>query len=794
VGTHQGRLYEGDLLVARNWTVEDGLIRQARIDYAIGHLSQSHRRVILPRVVNALVACALLLTLAFDLHAAPLIAQKPSNNHQPKESAILPTDIPIQMSAERLSFNYQKNSYTARGNVTVSQGNTRLRADSITYEGDTGNLTASGKVIVRTGGDVIEADKITIKLTAGTGVVFNGKLFLTRQNVYLEGKKLEKTGDSSYNIEEGSFTTCHGTVPDWKITGKDLDVTLEGYGTLKHGFFYIKDIPVFYVPWLIYPAKRQRQSGLLMPTMGNSTVRGFDLRLPFFINISRSMDATLIPRVCTNRAAQAGMEFRYAPLEDLQGNFYGEYTYDWKYTPEAKAKTSRFYLAWRHDQEFTGEVKLKANGSWVSDRDYFEFWGTRFDRRVRVRYLESNAVLYRQWNNLLFQAEARHFDNLDIPDNALTVQNLPTVTGTLFYQQIPYTPLYVGTNLALDHYYAPTKHQQWFGTRIQADTTLSLPIALGRFLKMEPAMTYFAKAYAADYYEKERSLSSVHAVRTDLYQVNADLFTDWNAIYDGFFGFEKIQHSVRPRFAWVYRPFSKPATFPYFDDSDRMDRVSLLTAEMRQTLTGRLGPREYLDFVTLSISQGYDFQASRSAADPLSDRSVAKYNWTNTQAELTLKPHTLVDLSAQAEYDPVSNRARKYSVNLGLMDHRGDLVRVLHQFTEDQKMEDLNKQTNVTLQVKLSSSLDCFFENQFTHQFNFSYFTSFGLSYHPQCWNVLFRYSEVREQDPISGRIKDPDQTVFATLSLYGLGQVYQFSRDWAEILGHTAGQPSVTR
>jgi lipopolysaccharide assembly outer membrane protein LptD (OstA) len=215
---------------------------------------------------------------------------------------------------------------------------------------------------------------------------------------------------------------------------------------------------------------------------------------------------------------------------------------------------------------------------------------------------------------------------------------------------------------------------------------------------------------------------------------------------------------------------------------------------MRQTLTGRLGPREYLDFLTFSISQGYDFQTSRSAADPLSDRTAAKYNWTNTQAELTVKPHTLVDLSAQAEYDPVSNRARKYSVNLGLMDHRGDLLRVLHQFTEDQRMEDLNRQTNVALQIKVTSSLDCFVENQFTHQFNFSYFTSFGLNYHPQCWNILFRYSEIREQDPISGKIKDPDQTVFATLSLYGLGQIYQFTRDWAEILGHTSAQPSATR
>ena len=287
---------------------------------------------------------------------------------------------------------------------------------------------------------------------------------------------------------------------------------------------------------------------------------------------------------------------------------------------------------------------------------------------------------------------------------------------------------------------------------------------------------------------RDKSISSVNSLRTDLYQINTDIFADLNSVYDGsLLGFQRIQHTIRPRFAWTYRPPSlSKQIYPHFDDSDRMDRLSLLTAEMRQTLSGRIGPGEYLDFVTLSVSQGYDFFDSRTAEDPLGERQPVRFPWTNTQAELTVKPHYLVDLTAQAQYDPVLNRARKYSLNLGLMDHRGDLFRVLHQYTEDDKREDLNRQTNVNLQLKLSSTLDCIFENQYSHQFNFSYFTSLGLSYHPQCWNVVLRYSEVREQDPVTQRIKEPDQTVFVTLSLYGLGQVYRFTRDWRELLGGT--------
>lgn len=738
------------------------------------------------RMVAVLLSAMFLWPYGYSyVSAQTMSAQDIAGQHEAKKSAILPGDIPIQLSAERLSFDYESNTYTARGNVTLSQGNTRLRADSVRYEGNTGELTAAGGVIARMGSDIVEAEKVKIKLSDSSGILFNGKLLLKRHNVYLEGKKLEKAGESSYKIQEGSFTTCDGISPAWKITGKDLDVTLEGYGTLKHGFFYVRDIPIFYIPWLIYPAKRKRQSGFLAPTLANSSVKGLDVRLPLFIDISPSVDATVIPRICSRRAFQVGLEFRYFPSETLNGRFYGEYTYDWVYEPFKVPKYNRFFLTFRHDQELAGQIRLKAKGTWVSDRDYFEYWGGRFDRRLRVRYIESNAVLYKQSNNFLFQAEARHFDNLDIADNALTIQNLPTITGTLFNVPLKYTPFYFSSNMVYEHFYAPIMNDQWLGSRVRTDTRLTLPLALGRYLKIEPSMSYLGRAYSADYYRRDKSVSSVNTVRPDLYQVNTDVFTDLNSVYDGsLFGFQRIQHTVRPRFAWTFRPLSSRHTYPYFDDSDRMEKLSLITAETRQTLTGRLGPGEYIDFLTLSLSQGYDFFNTRTAEDPVGERQSIRSHWTNTYAEITLKPHYLVDLTAQGQYDPVVNRPRRYSLNLGLMDHRGDLFRVMHQFSDDEKREDATRQTNLNVQLKLSSTMDFILENQYSHQLNFSFFTSIGLSYHPQCWNILLRYSEVREQDPVTQRIKDADQTIFMTLSLYGLGQVYRFSRDWREVLG----------
>ncbi len=701
-------------------------------------------------------------------------------------SLMLPTSEPTSITFQQGDYNYRTGVITAEGNVILRQGNIQIRADRLRYDQKADKLAVQGNVIWRRGSDVLEADRLSFRASDMTGELFGGKLLLTRDNVYVEGRKFQSFGESKFRLLDGTFTTCDGADPAWKIESKQLDVTVGGYATLKHGFFYVKDVPVLYIPWLIYPFKQKRQTGFLPPTISSSTVRGLDIRFPFFLNIARSADLTLTPRICTNRAGQASAEFRYIPLEDFHGRMYLEYTYDWKYREREAGKSHRFYFTWLHDQDLLDALRLKVNANWISDRDYFEFWGGTFDRRKRARYLESNAVLYKQWDNFLFQAEARYMDNLDLQDNAVTVQNLPSVSGTAFNQKIPYTPVYVSSDLVFDHYFAPKPTDHWLGSRFRMNTRVSLPTNIAGLIKVDPSITYFTKAYAADYYGKdEESLKSYNDLRTDLYELRVDAHTDIHSVLERpFLGFRRIRHAVRPQISWKFRPVTSQQIYPFFDDSDRMDHVSRVDAEIRQTFTGRLGSGRYLDFVRLRLKQGFDFLQAASRARPGQEPIPLRHGWSISEAELALRPHSIVDLTARAQYDPQRNAANMYSFNLGLMDHRGDLFRVLHLFSEDGTSRELNRQTNVNLQLKVTSGLEAFFENQYTHRHDFSFFTSFGLAYHPQCWNVVLKYSETREKDPVSQKIKDPDRTVFMALSLYGLGQVYEMTRDWGTLFG----------
>ena len=60
--------------------------------------------------------------------------------------------------------------------------------------------------------------------------------------------------------------------------------TLEigGYGTARNTTFEVLGVPVVWLPWMLYPLKTERQTGLLFPLLSTGSIQGFSAALPFF--------------------------------------------------------------------------------------------------------------------------------------------------------------------------------------------------------------------------------------------------------------------------------------------------------------------------------------------------------------------------------------------------------------------------------------------------------------------------------------------------------------------------------
>ena len=148
-------------------------------------------------------------------------------------------------------------------------------------------------------------------------------------HLYLKGETIEKRGEATYFLKRGEATTCDGANPDWKFAGEEVEVTIDGYGTLKHGTFQVKGFPVLYLPYLIFPAKTTRQTGLLFPQISFSEEKlGWDMVIPFYWVVSENADATFYQRYMDKRGFQEGIEFRYLVCEHTHGTLYGDYLND----------------------------------------------------------------------------------------------------------------------------------------------------------------------------------------------------------------------------------------------------------------------------------------------------------------------------------------------------------------------------------------------------------------------------------------------------------------------------------
>ncbi len=232
-----------------------------------------------------------------------------------------------EVEALELTYDQEKDLYTAVGEVVLKKGDRILKADRAWINRRTLMAEAKGNVALTAGGDELKGEELTVDLKRQIGEVKNGRLFLKQNNVHVTGREIHKTGESSYRVVDGTLTTCDGEKVPWQIRAKELTVTFEGYGHIWHSTFRVQGQPVLYVPYMVFPAKTKRQSGLLLPDPGYSERDGLTLTLPIYWVLSDPADITFYEHVMSRRGFMQGVEFRYLLSPGSKGTLMADYLF-----------------------------------------------------------------------------------------------------------------------------------------------------------------------------------------------------------------------------------------------------------------------------------------------------------------------------------------------------------------------------------------------------------------------------------------------------------------------------------
>jgi LPS-assembly protein len=313
---------------------------------------------------------------------------------------ILPTkEDTTTVSIESDTQSMLGNVYILDGDVVIKYRDRVIHADHIEYNRETGELTANGHLHISGGPnhEDITASHGTLNLNQQTGRFYDvtgsvglknsghGTTYASSNPFLFTGRMVVRTGPESYEIYEGTLTTCQLPDPDWMLSSARFSVDMDGgKAKAQNSVFRMMNIPLLFMPYVTHPMdSEQRQSGFLIPVPGYSSTKGFTFGESYYWAINRSTDLTVGAQYYSLRGWEQSAAFRYHGL----GNDFAKARYSGLL--DRGITTNGVYLnqggedvIFSGRRDFTPETRLVADAEYLSSYAYRQAFAENFSLAV----------------------------------------------------------------------------------------------------------------------------------------------------------------------------------------------------------------------------------------------------------------------------------------------------------------------------------------------------------------------------------------------------------------------------
>lgn len=233
------------------------------------------------------------------------------------------TGLPVQWNADRQTWVGHVATLYGVGELTYRDY--VLSADKVVYDQATATLEAEGHLRVMGGPEDVSilAERGDIQLNLHTARFFNvtgslgvrrtgrSMVYSTPNSFLFAGRVLLQNGDGRYRIVDGSMTNCRLPKPDWQVISRSIDLE-NGVASTTGARFKFLGVPTFYFPYLRHPLNENgRESGLLLPALSNSSVKGYVFGEQIYWALRRDMDMVVGAEYFSKRGWAPNGDFRY---------------------------------------------------------------------------------------------------------------------------------------------------------------------------------------------------------------------------------------------------------------------------------------------------------------------------------------------------------------------------------------------------------------------------------------------------------------------------------------------------
>jgi LPS-assembly protein len=579
----------------------------------------------------------------------------------------------IEVTADKLSTGNGASKIEASGNVEIKRDQLILKADEVRMDRDTQDAEATGNVSVfAPEWKLKSAQSVQFNLGRETGEGRNVDFFIEQGHISIIGGRFQKFEGQAFSVDDLFFTTClcESGTPHWKFSAEQMDLSADGLGTLRNGYFYILDVPVFYLPYGFFPLRTERQTGFLFPQFGSSSKDGFRFQQPFFWAISKSTDATLTFDIQTRTRVGAIGEWRTKFDRDSDFKFTSSYfneTFRKNEKDDIEDRTiadqdipqNRWNVAATHRYLTTTDWLTYSDIAAYSDdlftrelADRFDIPGERESDIRASRFGDSRFGVFRGWRDMFLQSEWKFYQDFIQPDK-ITLQRTPQIAfwGRRFLGGFPLEFRWRGETVNY------MRRAGGDGLRLDLRPEMVLPFRMASYLfgalsvaPRETAYHLYTPVKPSDHNVSRETVEIRGQIGTTLNRVFA-----WNAL-----GLAGVKHVMEPQLSYLFVPRTDQSSIPIMDGTDRVNRRNVLTFAVANRFWGKFanplagaedknadllnpvgfgGVRELAHW---RLALGYDLDKERNGGDSLTDVDM----------NLRLNPTSYLSVSIDGGIDP----------------------------------------------------------------------------------------------------------------------------------------------
>ena len=638
-----------------------------------------------------------------------------------------PNDKEVHVRADNSEGDYLRADFS--GSVEMHQGDKHLFAPELTYRHEEGKADLNRGGVISSPQAAIEGIKGHYDSGAQTASFEEAEYYMRGKQQAAVGSAKNARFDRKNNrddFESVTWTTCPRLHPAWHIKAHTLmlDHNRER-GIARDMTLRIGKIPVFYLPYFSFPISSARQSGFLIPSMGSSEERGFEVSIPYYWNIAPNQDATFTFRPMTKRGLMADAEYRFLG-EKQEGTLYGALLANDRKRPHHPR------WSWRgtHQYHFNDQWHTDLLHQQVSDVDYVKDLTTDF-RLYDEWYLERHFTLYgnTDYGNLMLRAQGYQRIDPVVSEADKPYSRAPQLT---YNHSIKNGNWRYDVSAEAVHFH---KDELGGANRVSGDISAAyrLDAAYGY---IEPQISANYAHY--DYSTRKDKLRGKHHDRfLPTFSLDSKLTFERGFDWQG----EDWTQTLEPRLYYLYTPYKDQSEIPDFDTDERSLSWNWLFARNRFVGEDRIGDANQL---TTSVSSSFyrnhdgqeklrlslgQIQYFKNRRVQLGDKATEKQGRSVLVSEGLYQIDQHWRLYGLTYWDTQKHRNERDVISLDYHLDRDRFINLAHHYNR----RDYN-QTTLAATWRINPQWRLFYRSDYSHRHHRLFNHVSGVEYNDCCW------------------------------------------------------------